>query len=117
MDEFKKKFDAASQWSINDWISFLEKGGGKDFNVAWIKTLPDTSCASEQFKDIQEVMLMILELQDNVLSPEGFTEYIYHVGNVSEMNSVIRNGLIPGGKSQKRKTICVLHYGKSDGRW
>ena len=39
---------------------------------------------------------------------EGFTEYIYHVGNASEMNSIVRNGLIPGRKSQKTKTICVL---------
>ena len=34
------------------------------------------------------------ELQDNVLLPKGFTEYIYHVGNVSEMHSTIRSGLI-----------------------
>ena len=26
------------------------------------------------------------ELQDNVLLPKGFTEYIYHVGNVSEVH-------------------------------
>ena len=42
------------------------------------------------------------ELQDNVLFPEGQTEYIYHVGNVSEMHSIIRSGLIPGGRSLKR---------------
>ena len=41
------------------------------------------------------------ELQDNVLLPEGFTEYIYHVWNASEMNSIIRSGLIPGGRSFK----------------
>ena len=40
------------------------------------------------------------ELQDNVLLPECFTEYIYRVGNASEMD--IRSGLIPGGKSLKR---------------
>ena len=37
-------------------------------------------------------------LQDNVLLPKGFAEYIFHVGNASELNSIIRNGLIPGGK-------------------
>ena len=40
-----------------------------------------------------------LALQVNVLSPKGFTEYIYHVGNANKLNSIIRNGLIPGGKS------------------
>ena len=50
------------------------------------------------------------ELPDNVLLPKGFTEYIYHVGNVSEVHSIIKSGLIPGGqKSQTRKTIRVLH--------
>ena len=28
MEEFKKKFDGAPQWTINDWISILTKGGG-----------------------------------------------------------------------------------------
>ena len=27
MEVFKEKFDGASQWSINDWIPFLAKGG------------------------------------------------------------------------------------------
>ena len=62
-------------------------------------------------------MLFIdLELQDHVLIPERFTEYIYRVGNVSEMNSIIRSGLIPGGQSQKRKTIRVLHDSEPDER-
>ena len=29
MEELKEKFDGASQWSINDWVSFLAKGGGQ----------------------------------------------------------------------------------------
>ena len=41
-------------------------------------------------------------LQNNALLPKGFTEYIYHVGNASHLNSRIRNGLIPGGTSLKR---------------
>ena len=40
-------------------------------------------------------------LQDNMLIPKGFTEYLYHVGNANELNFVIRNGLIPGGTSLK----------------
>ena len=48
------------------------------------------------------------ELQDNVLLPKGFTEYIYHVGNVSELHSMIRDGLIPGGQSLKRGRRSVF---------
>ena len=40
--------------------------------------------------------------------PKGFTEYIYHVGNANELNSIIRNGLIPGGNSLKRGRQAVF---------
>ena len=99
----RKKFDGASQWSLNDWVYFLAKGGGakKSFNIACFLTLPDTFRISEQSRDILEVLLLILscktmycyrkdlpgrsatsgmsgiaidpELQDNVLLPKGFT--------------------------------------------
>ena len=35
-------------------------------------------------------------------------EYIYQVGNANELNSTIRNGLIPGGKSLKRGRQAVF---------
>ena len=42
-------------------------------------------------------------LQDKVLLPKGFTEYIIHVGNVSEVHSTIRCGLISGGKASNEE--------------
>ena len=47
-------------------------------------------------------------LQENVLLPEDFSEYIYHVGNVSEIHSIIRSGLIPGGRSLTRDRQSVF---------
>ena len=47
-------------------------------------------------------------LQDNVLLPKGFTEYLYHVGSENELNSIIRSGLIPGGTSLKRGRQAVF---------
>ena len=49
-----------------------------------------------------------LALQNNVLLPKAFTEYIYHVENASELNSIVRNALIPGGKSLKRGGQAVF---------
>ena len=58
-----------------------------------------------------------IELQDHVLLPQGFTEYIYHVGNLSEMLSTIRSGLIPGRRSFKRDRQSVfLHFCEPDER-
>ena len=56
-------------------------------------------------------------MQDNVLLPEDFTKYIWHIGNVSEIHSITRSGLFPEKKSQKREAIPVFHCREPDGRW
>ena len=37
------------------------------------------------------------ELQDNVLIPNNFFEYIYHIGCAINVQSITNSGLIPGG--------------------
>ena len=46
-------------------------------------------------------------LQDHVLIPDNFFEYIYHVGCHFTTHSIIEFGLIPGGKnaSLDRQTV------------
>ena len=111
LQEFKKKrFDGALQWSIDDWISVLAKGGApkKRFQNC---LNPDSSKHISYIRAIQGHSGGIAidpELQDNVLLPEGQTENIYHVGNVSEMHSIIRSGLILGGRSLKRGRQSVF---------
>ena len=106
------------QWLLEDWISTLPKGGGakkKQFCVN-----PNSSNQFLYFRAIQGHSgdnAVDLALQDNVLLPKEFTEYIYHVGKPNELNSIIRNGLIPGGKKpQERKTSSILHYSELEGR-
>ena len=74
----KKKFDGASQWPPEDWISTLAKGGGakKRFQYCVNPNSPN------QFLHLRAAVDPTL--QDNVLLPNGFTEYIFHVGNASE---------------------------------
>ena len=48
-------------------------------------------------------------LQNNVLIPDGFFKYIYHVGCAINLHSIINSGLIPGGQhSSKRQTVFFL---------
>ena len=54
-------------------------------------------------------------LQDNELLPKGFTEYIYHIWNANELNSITRNGFTPGGTSLKERS-GLLHHSEPDGR-
>ena len=46
-------------------------------------------------------------LQDNVLTPNNFFEYIYHIGCAINLHSITNSGLIPGGQklSKERGTV------------
>ena len=47
-------------------------------------------------------------MQNDVLLPEGFTEYIYHVGNGKELRSIVNHGLIPRKVSLKTGRHAVF---------
>ena len=48
-------------------------------------------------------------LQDNVVIPSNFFQYIYRVGCAINLHSIINSGLIPGGQnSSKRQTVFFL---------
>ena len=48
-------------------------------------------------------------LQDNVLIPDNFFEYIYHIGCAINLHSVTNSGLIPEGQnlSRERQTVFL----------
>ena len=47
-------------------------------------------------------------LQDNVLIPNNFFEYIYHFGCAINLHSIVNSGLIPGGQHFEQKTDGIL---------
>ena len=48
-------------------------------------------------------------LHDNVLIPDNFFEYIYHVGCAINLHSIINSGLIPESQNlSKRQTVLFL---------
>ena len=109
-ENFKAKFDGTSQWSIDAWIAFLAKGGGPKKRFQYCLN-PKFSKHFLYFLAIQRHSggnLVDLAFEDNVLLPEDFSVYIYHIGNVSEIHSIIRSGLIPGGSSLKRDGQSVF---------
>ena len=96
----KKDFVNAPHWSFQKWISVLAKGGGhkKRFQYCLNPNYP------HQFLYLRAIQghsgsTINTALQDNVLLPESFTEYIYHVGNETELWSKANHGLIAGGVS------------------
>ena len=47
-------------------------------------------------------------LQDNVLIPDNFFEYIYQIGCAINLHSITNSGLIPGGQKSSRERQTVL---------
>ena len=54
-------------------------------------------------------------LQDNVIIPDGFFKYIYHVGCAINLHTIINSGLIPRGQNlSKRQTVFFLPVNPMD---
>ena len=91
-DHLRNHFVQSQHWSDEKWKSIMAKGGGnkKRFQYCTRNLIDPT-------------------LQDNVLIPNDFFEYIYHVGCVINLHSIMNSGLIPGGqKLSKRQTVFFL---------
>ena len=54
--------------------------------------------------------------KDNVLIPNDFFEYIYHIGCAINLHSIINSGLIPGGQNFEQKTDGILYGCESHGQ-
>ena len=95
---------------MNAWITFLAKGGGPKKRFQYCLN-PNSSKHFLCFRAIQGHSggnLVDPALQDNVLLPDDFAENIYHFGNVGEIYSTARSGLIPVGRSLKRDRQSVF---------
>ena len=101
-DEMKKDFGNAPHWSIEKWVSVLAKGGGLKKRFQYCLN-PNYH---HQFLHLRAIQG--LSGKDNVLLPEGLTEYIYHVGNGKELRSIVNHGLVPGGVSLKTGRQAVF---------
>ena len=107
-EKFKAKFDGTSLWSNDAWMA---KGGGPKKRFQYCFLNPNSSKRFLYFRAIQGHSggtLVDPSLQDNVLLPDDFAEYIYHIGNAHDMHSIIQGGLIPEEKSQKGHAVSVF---------
>ena len=99
-DEMMKQLTNVPYWSIDTWISILAKGEGqkKRFQYCLNPNYPQKFLYLRSIQG-QSGSTINPALQDSVLLPEGFTEYIYHVGNGKELRLIVYHGFIPRGDS------------------
>ena len=114
-DDFQKHLVHSRLWSFEKWMSSMARGGG---NKKIVQYCTDASGEILYLRALQGHSgrnLVDPSLHDNVLIPDGFFKYIYHVGCATNLHSIINSGLIPGGQSlSKRQTVFFLPVGPMD---
>ena len=99
----------SQHWSDEMWKSAMARGGGNKKRFQY--------CTDPSRQEIRYLRApqghpgrnsIDPELQDNVLIPNNFFEYIYHIGCAISLHSITNLGLIPGGEIlSKRQTVFV----------
>ena len=107
---FVSQFESSPLWSIRACVRYLQRGGGpkKRFQYCRDPYPADTILYLRAIQGHSGGNPIDPELQDNVMLPSDFAEYIYHVGSSHYMHSIILSGLIPGGNDVKRGRQMVF---------
>ena len=108
-ENLQNPFPQSIHWSDDRWKACLAGGGDK----RRFRYCTDSSGAIVYFRALQghsgRNLIHHPSLQDNVVIPSNFFQYIYHVGCAFNLHSKINSGLIPGGQSSsKRQTVFFL---------
>ena len=105
----RNDLERSQHWSDEKWKSTMAKGGG---NKKRFQYCTDPSGEILYLRALQGHSgrnLIDPSLHDNVLIPNDFFEYIYHVGCAINLHSIINAGLIPGGQNlSNRQTVFFL---------
>ena len=90
-------------WSDDRWIACLAAGGGSKRRYQYCSDNLGTIMYLRALQGHSGSNLIDPALQDNVLT------YIYHVGSTFNLDSIVRNGLLPGGQNlSRRQTVFFL---------
>ena len=109
IDNLRNDFEISQHWSDEMWKSKMQGGGGNKKRFQY--------CTDSSGQEI--LYLRALQghsgrnridpsLQDNVLIPDNFFEYIYHIGCAISLQSITNSGLIPGGQHLSREIQTVF---------
>ena len=108
-ENLQSQFPQSVYWSDDRWKACLAAAGGVKRRFQYCTDVSGTSVYFRALQGHSGRILIDLSLQDNVVIPSGFFQYIYHVGCAFNLHSIISSGLIPGGQSSsKRPTVFFL---------
>ena len=106
-DNLQKHSLHCHHWSEDKWKKSMAGGGGNKKRYQY--------CTDSSGTILSGRSLIDPTLQDNVVIPDGFFQYIYHVGCAINLHSIINSGLIPGGQIlSNRQTVFFLSVDPMD---
>ena len=108
-DYLRNEFEHSQYWSDEMWMSRIAGGGGNKKRFQY--------CTDSSGQEI--LYLRPLQgdsgrnpsdplLQDNVLIPNNFFGYIYHLGCAVNSHSIMNSGLIAGGQNSSKEWQTVF---------
>ena len=96
-------------WSDDRWNACLAAGGGSKRRYQYCSDNLGTIVYLRALQGHSGSNLIDPTLQDNVLIGPGVFPYIYHVGSMFNLFSIVSNGLVPGGQNlSRRQTVFFL---------
>ena len=110
-DNLQKHFLYCHHWSDDKWKKSMARGRGnkKRYQYLYWFIRQGTILYLRALQGHSGRNLIDPSLQDNVSIPDGFFQYIYHVGCAINLHSIINSGLIPGGQnlSNRQYSFCL----------
>ena len=85
-------------WSDEKWKSSTAGGGGNKKQIQYCIDSSGTILYLRALQGHSGRNLIDPSLQDNVVIPDGFFKYIYHVGCAINLHSIMNSGLTAGGQ-------------------
>ena len=108
-DDLQKYFLHCHHWSDDKWKKSMAWGGGNKKRYQYCTCSSGIILYLRALQGHSGRSLIDPTLQDNVVIPSNFFQYIYHVGCAINLHFIINSGLIPGGQIlSNRQTVFFL---------
>ena len=108
-DHLQNHFLYCHHWSDEKWKSSMAGAGGHKKIFQYCTDSSGTTLYLRALQGHSGRNIIDPALQDNLVIPDVFFKYIYHVGCAIKLHSIINSGLIPGGQNfSNRQTVFFL---------
>ena len=107
-DDLQKHFPHCPHWSDDRWKKSMAGGGRNKKRYQYCSDSSGVILYLRALQGHSGRSFIDPTLQDNVVIPSNFFQYIFHVGRAINLHSIINAGLIPGGQNLSNRQTVFL---------